>query len=68
MKSREQKRTEANARQLARPNLSPEEKWAELDRRHGRGLGARKERRKLLPRLGWSQPMIDAEFPLPIKK
>lgn len=55
-------------RQMTRESRSAEEQYALLDSRLGKGTGARKERRKLLLLLGWSQQMIDAEFPLHNKK
>ena len=42
---------------------STEEQYAKLDHRLGKGVGARKERRKLLLLQGWTQQMVDLEFP-----
>lgn len=67
MKTQYTKRAEAAARQEAYAGLSTEEKYTSLDRRNGKGVGARKERRKLLLKLGWTQQMINLEFPA-IKK
>lgn len=53
----------ARARKKARENRSPEEQYTLLDLRLGKGVGARKERRRLLLLLGWSQQMVDLEFP-----
>lgn len=55
---------EAERRDAANATRTAEEQYALLDRRLGKGQGARKERRKLLPQLGWTQEMIALEFPL----
>ncbi|MEK7090546.1 MAG: hypothetical protein AAB930_03080 [Patescibacteria group bacterium] len=55
---------EAEHRDAAHATRTAEEQILTLDRRLGKGQGARKERRKLLLDLGWSQPMVDLEFPL----
>ena len=63
MKSRRAKREEAAIRQTKHDQRSPEEQYAKLDRHLGKGAGATKERRKLLLQHGWSQQLIDLEFP-----
>lgn len=47
-KSKEQKRIEAKQRQTAYDNLSPAEKLRRLDEKFGKGVGAKKERAKLM--------------------
>jgi hypothetical protein len=57
---REVKRQEAQERLTARQALKPEQQLARLDRRLGRGKGARKERTRL-----WEQ-MVAAHYPLDV--
>ena len=67
MKSVDTKRMEAVARRGIGAPRSPEEQLVKLDRRLGKDVGARKERRKLLLQLGWTEQMVDLEFP-PLEK
>lgn len=50
MKRIEQKRKEAQERQEKYNNLSIKEKIAKLDKKFGKGIGAKKERAKLRKR------------------
>lgn len=47
-RSKEQKLAEANARAEKWRALTPQEKWNVLNKRLGNGLGAKKERAKLI--------------------
>jgi len=48
MKSKEQKREEAEARQAKYDSLSREQKIAQLDSQVGKGQGAKKQRQRLM--------------------
>ena len=58
------RRDGAEKRDAAHALRTTEEQYVLLDQRLGKGLGARKERRKLLLQQDWTQQMIDLEFPL----
>ena len=51
MKTKAEKRKEAQSRQAAHDELTPREKLAKLDRKLGKGKGAVKERAKLNERV-----------------
>lgn len=48
MKSRSQKREEAVLRSETTKNLTPQERLSRLDKTFGKGLGAKRERNKLV--------------------
>lgn len=48
MKTKEQKRQEAEQRQVAYDGLSTEQKIGKLDDKLGKGVGATKQRKRLL--------------------
>lgn len=50
-RSRKEKREEAEARQRAAEERTPQEQLARLDAMFGSGVGAKKERAKLLARI-----------------
>jgi hypothetical protein len=51
MKSHEQKRTEGIERNASWGKLSPQDQLADLDRRLGEGVGAQRQRAKLVERI-----------------
>ena len=52
MKSKKDKRKEAKARQEKYDKLTPQQRLDKLDRKLGKGVGAKKERARLLKLIG----------------
>lgn len=71
MKSKQQKMSEANERNVARAKRTPVVQLRRLDQKLGAGIGAKKERARLLQQLqevpnGMAQTSEGKRFPFPI--